>query len=237
MNRIRGAWNRNFHLHNNWNTVVAIWRSSIGDRKRTTKKLCDKHFAERPGELSGAIRLKALILLGNDPCNPLGLFRKFFGALRAIFWLCGSFWAPDRNSREWERERDVGGRAPITLAPPTHAHSTRHSPSHWSRGQSPHHNQDHDPIITMKPKSPLLEAQKIGGRKRYFWQTAVLPEWHPPFSSFLSSSGAWGAKPLVFVCRMQIIIFAFFVKATCFRQGQKHRFPKTPFSQPSQKGT
>ena len=27
--------------------------SSIGDRKGTTKKLCDKDFAERSGELSG----------------------------------------------------------------------------------------------------------------------------------------------------------------------------------------
>ena len=26
--------------------------------------------------------------------NPLELFRKFFGAVRAIFWLCGSFLAP-----------------------------------------------------------------------------------------------------------------------------------------------
>ena len=38
----------------------------IGDRKGTTKKLCDEDFAERSGELSGAICLKALVLLGND---------------------------------------------------------------------------------------------------------------------------------------------------------------------------
>ena len=31
---------------------------------------------------------------GYDP-NPLELFRKLFGAVRAIFWLCGSFLAPD----------------------------------------------------------------------------------------------------------------------------------------------
>ena len=35
----------------------------IGDRKGTTKKLCDKDFAERSDELSG---LKALVVLGND---------------------------------------------------------------------------------------------------------------------------------------------------------------------------
>ena len=34
-------------------TTVAI--ISVGDRKGTTKKLCDKDFAERSGELSGVI--------------------------------------------------------------------------------------------------------------------------------------------------------------------------------------
>ena len=38
----------------------------IGDKNGTTKKLCDKDFAERAGELSGAICLKALALLGNS---------------------------------------------------------------------------------------------------------------------------------------------------------------------------
>ena len=38
----------------------------LGDRKGTTKKLCDKDFAERSGELSGAICRKTLVLLGND---------------------------------------------------------------------------------------------------------------------------------------------------------------------------
>ena len=35
----------------------------IGDRKGTTKKLCDKEFAELSGEFSGAICLKTLVLL------------------------------------------------------------------------------------------------------------------------------------------------------------------------------
>ena len=39
----------------------------VGDRKGTKKKLCDKDSAERSGELSGAICLKTLVLLGNDP--------------------------------------------------------------------------------------------------------------------------------------------------------------------------
>ena len=30
--------------------------------------------------------------------NPLELFRKFFGAVRAIFWLWGPFWAPDKRA-------------------------------------------------------------------------------------------------------------------------------------------
>ena len=38
----------------------------VGDRKGTTKKLCDKDFAERSGELSGAICPKTLVLPGND---------------------------------------------------------------------------------------------------------------------------------------------------------------------------
>ena len=38
----------------------------LGDRKGTTKKLLDKDFGERSGELSGVICLKTLVLLGND---------------------------------------------------------------------------------------------------------------------------------------------------------------------------
>ena len=40
--------------------------SDFGDRKGTTKKLCDKDSAERSGELSDAIRLKTFVLLDND---------------------------------------------------------------------------------------------------------------------------------------------------------------------------
>ena len=72
----------------------------IGDRKGTTKKLCDKDFAERSGELSGAICLKTLVLMGMTG-NPLELFRKFFGAVRAIFWLCESFLVPDNIYKEF----------------------------------------------------------------------------------------------------------------------------------------
>ena len=51
--------------------------------------MCDEDFAELSGELSGAICLKILVLLG----SALELFRKFFGAVRAIFRLWGSLLA------------------------------------------------------------------------------------------------------------------------------------------------
>ena len=56
------------------------FRALIGDRKGTTKKLCDKDFAERSGELSGAICLKTLVLLGNDPVTPR--------IVQKILWCC-----------------------------------------------------------------------------------------------------------------------------------------------------
>ena len=60
----------------------------IRDRKSTPKNFCNKDFAELSGELSGAICLKTLVLSG----SALDLFRKFFGTVRAIFWVWGSFW-------------------------------------------------------------------------------------------------------------------------------------------------
>ena len=56
------------------------------DREGTPKNLREKDFAELSGELSGAICLKTLVLWG----SALELFRQFFGAIRAIFWLWGS---------------------------------------------------------------------------------------------------------------------------------------------------
>ena len=65
---------------------LPIFNLNFGDRKGTTKKLCDKDFAERSGELSGAICLKTLVLLGKDPVAPsncsdnsLVLLVGFFG--------------------------------------------------------------------------------------------------------------------------------------------------------------
>ena len=58
----------------------------IGERKSTTKKLCDKDFAKCSGELSGAICLQPLVLLGIGPVtssnrseNSLVLFVRFVG--------------------------------------------------------------------------------------------------------------------------------------------------------------
>ena len=65
----------------------------IGDRRGTTKKLCDKDFAERSGELSGAICLKPLVLLRNDPVtasncseNSLLLLARFFGFVSRVLF-------------------------------------------------------------------------------------------------------------------------------------------------------
>ena len=62
-----------------------------GTEKVPPKNFCDKDFAELSGELSGAICLKTLVLLG----SALELFRQFFGTVGAIFWVWGSFLAPD----------------------------------------------------------------------------------------------------------------------------------------------
>ena len=49
----------------------------IKDRQGAAKSLCDKYFAELLDGLSGALCLKILV--------ALSLFRKLFGAVRALF--------------------------------------------------------------------------------------------------------------------------------------------------------
>ena len=80
-----------------------FWRDKSADRKGTPKNFCDKDFAELSGELSGAICLKTLVSLG----NPLELFRKFFGTVRVIFWVWGSFLAPEQRHRFWDPENQT----------------------------------------------------------------------------------------------------------------------------------
>ena len=52
----------------------------LRDRKGTPKNFCDKDFAELSGELSSAICLKTLVLMGHD--------RKPPRILQKILWLC-----------------------------------------------------------------------------------------------------------------------------------------------------
>ena len=61
---------------------TATWPSirSIRDRKGTPKNFCDKDFAELSGELSGAICLKTLVLMGNDRYPPR--------IVQKILWYC-----------------------------------------------------------------------------------------------------------------------------------------------------
>ena len=40
--------------------------NTSGTEKVPPKKLCDKDFAQRSGELSGAICLNTVVLVGND---------------------------------------------------------------------------------------------------------------------------------------------------------------------------
>ena len=76
-------------------TLTAL--KKFRDRKGTPKNLCDKDFAELSGELSDAICLKTPVLLG----SALELFRRFFGAVRAVLWLWGSFLALEKYRAMW----------------------------------------------------------------------------------------------------------------------------------------
>ena len=60
------------------------------DRKGAPKSFCNKIFAELSGELSGAICLTTLVLLG----SALEFFRKFFGTVRAFLLALGFFFDP-----------------------------------------------------------------------------------------------------------------------------------------------
>ena len=66
---------------------------SYQGQKRYPKELLRQRFRRTSGELSGAICLETLVLLG----SALDLFRNFFATVRAIFWVWGSFLAPDLN--------------------------------------------------------------------------------------------------------------------------------------------
>ena len=67
----------------------------IGDSKGTTKKACDKDFAERSAELPGAICLKNIVVQGNDRQPPQIVLKILWCCSRMLFWLCGSSLAPE----------------------------------------------------------------------------------------------------------------------------------------------
>ena len=77
----------------------------FGDRKGTTKNVT---------KILPNVRMNFLVQFASKPLcywvmtgNSLELFRKFFGAVRAIFWLCESFLAPDLFRREFCRVMHV----------------------------------------------------------------------------------------------------------------------------------
>ena len=79
---------------------ASLWKSRArkpwsGTGKGTPKNFCDKDFAELSGELSGAICLKTLVLVG----RALELFRKFFRTVRAFFGFGVLFWSPDMKCK------------------------------------------------------------------------------------------------------------------------------------------
>ena len=67
-----------------------VTKNFIRDRRGTSKNFSDKDFAELPGELSGAICLTTLVLLG----TAIELFRKVFGTVRASCSALGFFFGP-----------------------------------------------------------------------------------------------------------------------------------------------
>ena len=71
---------------------LSVGAPKVRDRKGTPKNLCDKDCAELSGELSGAIGLETLVLLG----YALEFFKKFFG-LFVRFFGCGVLFWPSRK--------------------------------------------------------------------------------------------------------------------------------------------
>ena len=78
-------------------TNFSTERTSNQGQKGTPQNFCDKDVAELSGELSGAICLRILVLVG----SALELFRKFFGTVRAFFWLWVLFEKNSPENGEW----------------------------------------------------------------------------------------------------------------------------------------
>ena len=66
--------------------------SLLGSKTVPQKKLCDKDFAERSGEFSGAICLQTLVLLGNHPVAPSNCSDNFLVLFVRFFCFVGPLW-------------------------------------------------------------------------------------------------------------------------------------------------
>ena len=93
------------------NNIVWVDWGPSGTEKLPQRTCATKISAELSGEFSGTICLKTLVLF----CSSLQLFRKFFGAVRAIFGLWGSFLALEAN-RLLHRLRQMRTREAINLS-------------------------------------------------------------------------------------------------------------------------
>ena len=99
-------------------------------------------------------------------------------------------------------------------------------------------------FIVLKEKGKTLSKKTIREEQTRPFLNHAFPEWHPPFSSFSSFSGVWGAKPLFSVGRMRIRHFRRFRQNGPFLAGdkntvyQKHGLcdPETSLFPPEQKG-
>ena len=114
------------------------------------------------GEFSGTICLPTLVLLG----SALELFRKFFGAVRAIFWLWGSCLAPEKWStlailqskngpKMWVVPREKRQFVKWTLFP-----ARSHPHPEWIC-----FGLETDPLLTLN----LVETGAAGGRHPVWW--------------------------------------------------------------------
>ena len=87
-----GIWPPNPIFEPFFRDFSAVFFYSLGESG--TEKVPQRTFAPKilPNfrELSGAICLKTLVLLG----RALELFRKFFGTVPALFWLLGFSFGP-----------------------------------------------------------------------------------------------------------------------------------------------
>ena len=74
-------------------------RFRLGTNKVPQRNYVTKILPNSSGELSGAICLKTLVFTRQRPGKPLELFRKVFGAVRAIIRRCPSKTKPKKGPK------------------------------------------------------------------------------------------------------------------------------------------